>query len=108
MVADDAARACPVPPLVLQPLVENAVTHGVAQMLDGGEIRIEAERRGEELRIAIVNPRDAESPGRKGTGIGLQNVKRRLFALHGDAAEVRVVPGDSSFRVELRLPAGRG
>jgi two-component system sensor histidine kinase AlgZ len=107
VVADDIARACAVPPLVLQPLVENAVTHGIAQMLDGGEIRIEAERRGEELRITIVNPRDAETPGRKGTGIGLQNVKRRLFALHGDAAEVRVVPGDSSFRVELRLPAGR-
>jgi two-component system sensor histidine kinase AlgZ len=108
VVADDAARACLVPPLVLQPLVENAVTHGIAQMLDGGEIRIEADRRGEELRIAIVNPRDPESPGRKGAGIGLQNVKRRLFALHANAAEVRVVPGDSSFRVELRLPAGRG
>jgi two-component system sensor histidine kinase AlgZ len=107
VVADDAARACPVPPLVLQPLVENAVTHGVAQMLDGGEIRIEAERRGPELRIAVVNPRDADAPARKGTGIGLQNVRRRLLALHGDAAEVRVVPGDSSFRVELRLPAGR-
>ena len=39
-------------------------------------------------------------------GIGLQNVRRRLFALHGDAAEVRVLPSDSSFRVELRLPAG--
>jgi two-component system, LytTR family, sensor histidine kinase AlgZ len=107
VVADDAARACAVPPLLLQSLVENAVTHGIAQTLDGGEIRIEAERRGEELRIVIVNPRDAETPGRRGAGIGLQNVKRRLFALHGDAAEVRVVPGDSSFRVELRLPAGR-
>jgi signal transduction histidine kinase len=107
VVADDAARACPVPPLVLQPLVENAVTHGVAQMLEGGEIRIEAERRGPELRIAVVNPRDSDAPRRKGTGIGLQNVRRRLLALHGDAAEVRVVPGDSTFRVELRLPAGR-
>ena len=106
VVADDAARACAVPPLVLQPLVENAVTHGIAQTLDGGEIRIEAERRGEELRISIVNPRDADTPGRKGTGIGLQNVRRRLFALHGEAAEVRVLPTDSSFRVELRLPAG--
>jgi hypothetical protein len=104
--ADDAARACPVPPLVLQPLVENAVTHGVAQTLEGGEIRIEAERRGAELRIAVVNPRDPDAPRRRGTGIGLQNVRRRLFALHGEAAEVRVLPGESSFRVELRLPAG--
>ena len=107
VVADDAARACLVPPLVLQPLVENAVTHGVAQRLEGGEIRIEAERRGADLRIAVVNPRDSDAPRKRGTGIGLQNVRRRLFALHGDAAEVRVLPGDSTFRVELRLPAGR-
>jgi two-component system, LytTR family, sensor histidine kinase AlgZ len=106
VVADDAARACSVPPLVLQPLVENAVTHGVAQMLDGGEIRIEAERRGSELRIAVENPRDPDAQHRKGTGIGLQNVRRRLLALHGEAAEVRVVPGEGTFRVELRLPAG--
>jgi sensor histidine kinase YesM len=107
VVADDAARACVVPPLLLQPLVENAVTHGIAQMLEGGEIRIEAERRGPELRISIRNPRDPDAPSRKGTGIGLQNVKRRLLALHGDAAEVRAVPDGEAFRVELRLPAGR-
>jgi len=105
VVADDAARACAVPPLLLQPLVENAVTHGIAQTIEGGEIRIEAERRGPELRITIWNPRDADAPGRKGTGIGLQNVRRRLYALHGDAADVRALPGDTSFRVELRLPA---
>jgi hypothetical protein len=107
VVADEAARACAVPPLVLQPLVENAVTHGIAQMLEGGEIRIVAERRGPDLRISIVNPRDADAPGRRGTGIGLQNVKRRLAALHGDAAFVRVAPAVDSFRVELGLPAGR-
>ena len=54
------------PPLLLQPLVENAVTHGIAQRIDGGEVRIEAERRGPELRIAIANPRDADAPGAKG------------------------------------------
>ena len=107
VVADEAARACLVPPLLLQPLVENAVTHGIAQMLEGGEIRIEAERRGPELRISIWNPRDADGPGRKGTGIGLQNVRRRLLALHGDAAEVRALSEGEVFRVDLRLPAGR-
>ena len=105
VVADEAARACAVPPLLLQPLVENAVTHGIAQTIEGGEIRIEAERRGPELRITIRNPRDTDAPGRKGTGIGLQNVRRRLLALHGDEADVRVLAGDDSFRVELRLPA---
>ena len=86
--ADDAARACAVPPLVLQPVVENAITHGIAQMLEGGTVRITATKDGPELLIAVENPRDPDSPGRKGAGIGLQNVKRRLAALHGTAAEV--------------------
>jgi LytS/YehU family sensor histidine kinase len=107
IVADDDARACTVPPLLLQPLVENAVTHGVAQRIDGGLVRIEAERRGPELRIVITNPRDAEAPGRRGTGIGLQNVKRRLAALHGADATLEVKASDDTFRVELRLPAFR-
>ncbi|MFI4945267.1 MAG: sensor histidine kinase [Burkholderiales bacterium] len=103
--ADDEARSCVVPPLLLQPLVENAVTHGIAERLEGGQIRIEAARDGAFLRIAITNPRDADAPRRPGTGIGLQNVRRRLAALHGDEAELRTVPSDDSFRVELRLPA---
>ncbi len=105
--ADDAARACAVPPLVLQPLVENAITHGVAQMLEGGTVRITATKDGPELQITVENPRDPESPGRKGAGIGLQNVKRRLAALHGTDAGVVVAPTPASFRVELRLPASR-
>ena len=108
IVADDAARACVVPPLLLQPLVENAVTHGIAQRLEGGQVRIEAERRGPELRIVITNPRDADAPGRRGTGIGLQNVRRRLAALHGGDATLEVNSTDEAFRVELRLPASRG
>ena len=104
IVADDAARACVVPPLLLQPLVENAVTHGIAQRIDGGLVRIEAERQGPELRIVITNPRDADAPGRRGTGIGLQNVKRRLAALHGSEAELQSTATEDAFRVELRLP----
>jgi len=100
----DGARECVVPPLLLQPLVENAVTHGIAQMLDGGAIHIEADRRGDRLLIAVENPRDPDSRASRGAGIGLQNVRRRLAALYGDEAEVRVLPGAESFRVELRLP----
>ena len=105
--ADDGVRRCAVPPLVLQPLVENAVTHGIAQMLDGGTIHIEAERRGERLLIVVKNPRDPDSPDPRGAGIGLQNVRRRLAALYGDEADVRVRPETDSFRVELRFPCAR-
>jgi two-component system sensor histidine kinase AlgZ len=102
--ANDDVRGCAVPPLVLQPLVENAVTHGIAQMLDGGTVRVEAEKRGARLLIAVENPRDPDSPDPRGAGIGLQNVRRRLAALYGDEADVRVRPGPGSFRVEVRLP----
>ncbi len=105
--ADEAARACPVPPLLLQPLVENAVTHGVAQLLEGGRIAVTAERRADQLLLVVENPRDPDSPGRRGAGIGLRNVERRLAALHSDEASLRVVPQAATFRVELRLPAGR-
>ena len=104
--ADGAVRECPVPPLLLQPLVENAVTHGIAQLLEGGAVRVEAERRGERLFLAVENPREADAPRRGGAGVGLQNVRRRLEAVYGEEAEMRVVPAAGSFRVELRLPAG--
>jgi hypothetical protein len=104
IAVEGAARACPVPPLLLQPLVENAVTHGIAQLIDGGTIRVGARRTADALLVWVENPRDPDSPGRAGAGIGLANVKRRLAALHGAAAEVRVSPAPESFRVDLRLP----
>jgi len=102
---EEATRSIPVPPLLLQPLVENAITHGIAQCLDGGVVRLVAERRGERLRVVIENPRDPDTPGRKGTGIGLQNVRRRLDAVYGREADLRVQADGVIFRVELSLPA---
>jgi hypothetical protein len=106
-VADVAepARDCRVPPLLLQPLVENAVTHGIANMLEGGCVRLSAERRGDRLHIAVTNPRDPESPGRKGTGLGIDNVRRRLRAVYGDEAALVARREPQEFRVELTLPA---
>ncbi len=101
---EEAAREWLVPPLVLQPLVENAVTHGIANCLDGGTVRLTARRRGDRLFVAIDNPRDAEAPRRPGTGIGLENVRRRLETLYGRAAEMRARSEPESFRVELELP----
>jgi LytS/YehU family sensor histidine kinase len=105
VVADEAARRCLVPPLVLQPLVENAVTHGIAQMIEGGTVRVEVEKRGSQLWLCVENPRDPESPVAKGTGIGLDNVRRRLQAMYGPGATLRVGAAEASFRVELTLPA---
>jgi hypothetical protein len=101
----ESARSCPVPPLLLQPLVENAVTHGIAHLLDGGCVRLEADRRGDTLRITIANPRDPEMRGRNGVGLGLDNVRRRLLAVYGEDARLSVQAGAEVFHVEIELPA---
>ena len=69
---------CRVPPLLLQPLVENAVTHGIAGLLEGGVIRLDVSRRDQRLSIAIENPRDTDSRGAARGGVGLENVRQRL------------------------------
>src|SRR5688572_12072780 len=75
-VPPDAERAL-VPPLLLQPLAENAVRHGIASLVDGGDVTIAASRHGDRLEIQVENPFDADER-RGGTGIGLVNVRGRL------------------------------
>jgi len=103
-VAEDAL-ALSVPPLVLQPLVENAVHHGVAHLVDGGEVRIEARRRDGELELVVDNPCDPERPASRGTGTGMSNVRARLEALFGHRARLDVESAADRFRVSIRLPA---
>jgi LytS/YehU family sensor histidine kinase len=102
---DEGARACPVPPLLLQPLVENAVTHGIAHLLEGGSVCLEASRRGDRLWIVVGNPRDPEAKPRNGAGVGLDNVRRRLFAVYSDEARLSVRAEPDAYEVELELPA---
>jgi len=102
---EEDALPCLVPPLLLQPLVENAVTHGIAQLIEGGTVTIEARRRGGRLELAVENPRDPEAPRRKGPGVGLDNVKRRLAALYGHEGGLDVRDDGKTFRVEVSLPA---
>ena len=105
---DPAALRCLVPPLLLQPLVENAVKHGVADRVEGGTIRIEAHRHGDALVVEVENPRDPEAPPRRGQGLGLDNVRARLDALDRRATRVDVDRAPDRFRVTLTLPALAG
>jgi two-component system, LytTR family, sensor histidine kinase AlgZ len=102
-VGEDA-RERAVPPLLLQPLVENAVTHGIAGMLDGGTVQVGGALESDQLRLWVENPRDPDSGSRRGTGIGLENVRRRVQALFGREGAVHVESGETSFRVEVVLP----
>jgi signal transduction histidine kinase len=102
---DEAASALVVPPLLLQPLVENALKHGIAHLLDGGTVAIQAKRRRETLYVVVENPCDPERAAAPGTMLGLENVRRRLAACYGDRALMAVDRRPDRFRVELRIPA---
>jgi LytS/YehU family sensor histidine kinase len=102
---DEGAAQCRIPPLVLQPLLENAVTHGIAMLIDGGTIRLDVARQNGRLSIAIENPRDPDAvPRARGGGVGLDNVRRRLAIVFGGAARMQSVAGADRFRVALDLP----
>jgi two-component system sensor histidine kinase AlgZ len=93
------------PPLLLQPLVENAITHGIANLPDGGTVRLSGQNHNGRVLLAIENTFDPEStPMRKG-GLGLKNVRQRLEARYGKEANMRVTAENGKFRVDLSFPA---
>jgi two-component system, LytTR family, sensor histidine kinase AlgZ len=101
---DDRVRDVRVPPLLLQPLVENAVTHGVGHLLDGGVVQIDATKDGDHVRIAVENRCDPDRPSRPGEGIGLSNTRKRVETFYGGAARLQVIEEPSRFVVNLTLP----
>jgi len=101
---EESARSFRVPPLLLQPLVENAVTHGVGHLLEGGVVQISAHREGESVRITVENRCDPDRPARSGEGIGLANTKRRVKTFYGDAARIDIENVADRFKVTLSLP----
>jgi LytS/YehU family sensor histidine kinase len=102
---DPDAVACLVPPLLLQPLVENAVVHGVSQLVEGGRIRMAACRAGSMLTITLENPCDPDRSRTQGVGLGLALLRNRLTTQFGAYDAVRAVEESGLFRVDVRLPA---
>ena len=103
-ISSEGADEALVPPLLLQPIVENAVTHGIAHTIDGGTLRITASQTATSLRVVVENPCDPDRPKRTGTGVGLSNVRSRLRALHGNDAWVTTSEVDGVWRTEIVLP----
>ncbi|MEM0954061.1 MAG: histidine kinase [Pseudomonadota bacterium] len=102
------ARNCLLPPLLLQPLVENAVYHGVARLDDGGEVVVSAVYESESLRVAVLNPVPAaEQSVHEGHNMALDNIRQRLEAHYGAAASLRIDNSGTEFLVELVLPQER-
>jgi two-component sensor histidine kinase len=109
---DPHALDCAVPSLILQPLVENAIRHGIGRHAGGDCVEIEATREGDTLRIEVRNRNSVLEPGatpppeQEGHGIGVANTRLRLRELYGDAAELRLdVTWPRGVACRLRLPA---
>jgi two-component system sensor histidine kinase AlgZ len=96
-----------VPPLLLQPLVENAVVHGISNLVEGGSIRLDIHARDGSLSIAVENSFDPDSPPRRRGGVGLVNVRQRLATRHGNRATFDVKTEGDRYRVSITMPAER-
>jgi two-component system LytT family sensor kinase len=105
---DDGSAEARVPALLLQPLVENAVKHGVARSEGPTSIRIRARLDGPVLEIVVENDARAEGPGSGGERVGLRNVAERLRSRFGDEASLTSaeIP-EGGFRNTLRIPLRR-
>lgn len=92
------------PSLLLQPLIENAVHHGIEPSSETGTIRISASRIGERVRVEILNPVVAEQPVRPGNQMALSNVRERLMLLYDIEAELKTGAQGNIFRIEIEFP----
>jgi two-component system sensor histidine kinase AlgZ len=102
---DDVPAALPLPRLLLQPLVENAVHHGIHGCREGGVVGIGARRLDDAVEIVIDNPLpDADAVARDGHGHALDNVRRRIEYHYGKRGALEAGVVDGRYRVRVRLP----
>lgn len=102
----DCPDSAQLPAMLLQPLLENAVLHGVARLREGGEIVVRLHARDGQLELGIENPlppEDAE-PNRNGNGMAMDNIRQRLAAHYGDRFWFSAAAEGDRYRVQLRIP----
>jgi LytS/YehU family sensor histidine kinase len=102
-IAKDSLE-CKIAPLLLQPLIENAVRHGISQLVEGGTITLTTKIRNDKLHISVENPFDPDYIAKKGTGLGIRNVRSRIQTLYSDEGRISVEKSGSTFKVELSFP----
>lgn len=104
---DDLPRDAAIPPLTLQPLVENAIYHGIEQRAEGGTVSVGGRLQGEMLTLTVTNPCAMRVRERNGNRIAVDNVRQRLFFHFGREAGLDAVEEAEVYQVQLRLPYRR-
>ena len=100
---DPEAEPARLPPLILQPLVENAVRHGVEPSSSGAQLRISTQRRGSVVVIKVSNTLPG-GPGVPGAGLALKNVRERLALLHDVQGQFKTSLVDGVYQVRMEVP----
>lgn len=101
------SMAVPIPPLMLQPLLENAVYHGIEPAPAGGTVDIEISQRGEELKIVIANPTLGQVHSAAGNQIALANIRERLALYYDLEAQLEISQTENHYEVRISLPCQR-
>ena len=94
----------PMPSLILQPLVENAVYHGISQLPAGGTVRIALGFQGDAVQASVENPIPPGAARSDGNQLALANIRQRLEALYGPGGVIRAAPEGDVYRVCLSYP----
>jgi len=96
----------PLPPMLLQPLVENAVKHGLEPKVEGGSVRVSAERRDGALLLTVLDNGlgFAENADARGEGVGLSNLRERLAILYDGAGTLAVTDENPGTRIAISIP----
>jgi two-component system sensor histidine kinase AlgZ len=93
-----------IPPLILQPLLENAVYHGIEPLVDGGDINIFITSKNHELIITISNPYISEKEHHNGNKMALKNIKERLLLHYDLEASLKYKVQNGQYEVQIRIP----
>jgi len=101
---DPAAEPALLPTLLLQPLVENAIKHGIVTLPEGGTLCVAAEVLEGHVLLRVENPRDEDAPCPQGLGLGLKQVRQRLLGRFGSRARFEALATETRHRVTLVFP----
>jgi len=104
LAIETESLAAQVPAMFLQPLLENAIKHGICNISDGGVITIKSHIRDSWLHIVINNPVDLDPSITKGTATGLKNLKARMHNLYQEKARISWQESSGHFCVEIIMP----
>jgi two-component system LytT family sensor kinase len=102
--ADDASKTCLLPPLLLQPIVENAIKYGLYDTIGEITISIEATVEDKQLIVRVKNPFDPATSQPKGTGFGLNSISRRLYLIYFNNNLLQTTAVDSIFTTTIKIP----